>query len=417
MPADQHLDRKAGLAALLLPGFPAGPKKTTMNLLEILEKIFGGNFAALASRFLGEPESNTKSAITSMVPALLGAIVQKGSTPGGAGALINTLNSPQVDANLPGKISELFATGGGNQLVNAGSGILSSLLGPKVNSLTSALSSMSGISGTSATNLIAMAAPLVMGVLKRVVGEQGLNANSLMSLLGNQTKTLQNALDPRLSQAMGLSLPGVAPAAREAVETASSGVNKALPWIILVLAGLLGLWLLRNCSSEKARRVAEETTEAAKSGVATMRSISLPNGVTINAPQGGFIDSLVVFLSNPNWAPGKSFAFDQITFETDSAALTPDSADQIGQLATVLQGYPSINVSVEGHTDNTGDPAANKKLSEDRAAAVKAALIDKGVPGDRVTSVGWGAEKPVASNDTEEGKLKNRRVEITLQKK
>jgi hypothetical protein len=71
VPADQHLDRKAGPAALLLPGFPAGPNRA-MNLLEILEKIFGGNFAALASRFLGEPESNTTSAITSMVSALLG---------------------------------------------------------------------------------------------------------------------------------------------------------------------------------------------------------------------------------------------------------------------------------------------------------------------------------------------------------
>jgi K(+)-stimulated pyrophosphate-energized sodium pump len=122
-------------------------------------------------------------------------------------------------------------------------------------------------------------------------------------------------------------------------------------------------------------------------------------------------------LSNPNWAPGKSFAFDEVTFETDSAALTPDSADQIAQLATVLKAYPSVNVSVEGHTDNTGDPAVNKKLSEDRAASVKAALINQGIPADQVTSVGWGAEKPVASNDTEEGKLKNRRVEITLQKK
>ena len=227
---------------------------------------------------------------------------------------------------------------------------------------------------------------------------------------------------------MGLSLPGVGRAATAAVDTASSGLNKAIPLIILILAGLLGFWLLRTCSSEKARRVAEETksattaavqntTEAAKSAVAAMRSINLPSGMKIDAPQGGFIDSLVTFVSNPSWAPGKSFAFDQITFETDSAALTPDSADQIAQLATVLKEYPSINVSVEGHTDNIGDPAVNKKLSEDRAASVKAALIDKGVPADRVSSMGWGAEKPVASNDTEEGKLKNRRVEITLQKK
>ena len=112
---------------------------------------------------------------------------------------MSALNSPHVDANLPGKISELFATGGGNQLVSAGSGLLSSLLGQKANSLSGALSSMSGISGTSATSLIAMAAPMIMGVLKKVVGEQGLNANGLMSLLGNQTPMLQNAIDPRLS--------------------------------------------------------------------------------------------------------------------------------------------------------------------------------------------------------------------------
>src|SRR5262245_7326306 len=257
-----------------------------MNLLEILEKIFGGNFAALASRFLGEPESNTKSAITSLRPALLGAIVQKDSTPGGPGALMNTLNSSQVDTKLPGKIGELFATGGGNQLVNAGSGILSSLLGGNVNSLTGALSSMSGISGKSATSLIAMAAPLIMGVLKKVVGEQGLNANGLMSLLGNQTRTVQNAIDPRLSQAMGLNLPSVARAPTAAVDTASSGANKLLPWIILVLAALLGFWLLRNCSAVKARRAAEEARSAmvapARSGVAALRSISLPNGTTIN---------------------------------------------------------------------------------------------------------------------------------------
>jgi outer membrane protein OmpA-like peptidoglycan-associated protein len=399
-----------------------------MDLLEILKQLLGSNFAALASRFLGENESNTKSAITSMLPALLGSIVQKGSTPGGASALMNTLNSPQVDANLTDRIGQLVGGGGGNQLVSAGSGLLSSLLGSRANSLTGALSSMSGISGTSANSLVAMALPLILGFLKKIVGEQGLNANGLMSLLGSQAKTLQNEIDPRLSQAMNLSLPRAGQAATAAVDTASSGVSKILPWIVLLLAALLGIWLLRNCSAEKARRAAEETKSAmgaagektagaAKSAVAALRSISLPNGMKVDAPQGGFIDSLAGFLSTPNWAPGKSFAFDEITFETDSSALTPDSAAQIAQLAVVLKAYPSTNVSVEGHTDNTGDPAVNKKLSEDRAASVKAALVDKGVPADQVTSVGWGAEKPVASNDTEEGRIKNRRVEITLQKK
>jgi outer membrane protein OmpA-like peptidoglycan-associated protein len=399
-----------------------------MDLLQLLRTLLGGNFAAIVSEFLGENESNTKSAITSMLPALLGSIVQKGSTPGGASALMNTLNSPQVDATLTDKIGQLLGGGGGNQLVSAGSGLLSSLLGSRVNSFTGALSSMSGIGGTSANSLVVMALPLILGLLKKIVDQQGLNANGLMSLLGDQAQTLQSEIDPRLSQAMGLNLCNLGGAATAAGDTASSGLNKALPWVVLILAALLGLWLFRNCSAEKARKAAEETQsatetavqktgEAAKSAVAALRSISLPNGLKIDAPQGGFIDSLVTFLSNPNWTPGKSFAFDEITFESDSAALTPDSVAQITQLASVLKAYPSTNVSVEGYTDNTGDPAVNKKLSEDRAASVKAALIEKGVPADQVTSVGWGSEKPIASNDTEEGRLKNRRVEIMLQKK
>lgn len=386
-----------------------------MNLLEILRKIFGGDFAALASRFLGEPESNTKSAITSMLPALLGAIVQKGSTSDGASSLLNTLNSPQVDASLLGNVSQLLSGSGANKLVSAGSGLLSSFLGPKANALTGALSSMSGLSGTSATNLVSMAAPLILGGLKKIVGDQGLGASGLMSLLGSQAKTIQNEIDPRLSQAMNLKLPGVREATTAAVDTAAGGRGKAMPWIILGLAALLGLWLFRSC--EKARNAAVETTPVPGAAVGAMRSIDLPNGEKIDVPQGGFIDSLVAYVANPNWAPGKSFALDEITFETNSATLTPTSATQLTRLATVLKAYPSVAVSVDGHTDNTGDPAANKKLSEDRAAAVKDTLVSMGMPADRVTSAGWGAEKPIASNDTEEGKLKNRRVEVTLQKK
>jgi outer membrane protein OmpA-like peptidoglycan-associated protein len=336
------------------------------------------------------------------------------------------LNSSQVDASLPGNVSQLLSGGGENSLVNAGSGLLSSLLGSKANMLGSALSSMSGISGSSATNLLSMAAPLVLGSLKKVVGDQGLNANGLMSLLGSQSRHLENQIDPRLSEAMNLRLPGVGPAATTAVDTAKSSVGKTMPWVALAAALLLGLLLFRTWSTDRARRGAEEAraAQAAAQRVATtrvavvpIRSIDLPNGVKVQAPQGGLIDSLVIFLSNPDWAAGKSFACDGVNFESDSATLASTSTPQLTKLATVLNAYPSAALSVNGYTDNTGDPAANKKLSEDRAAAVKSALVNMGLSPDRVTSEGWGAEKPIASNDTEEGRLKNRRVEITLQKK
>jgi outer membrane protein OmpA-like peptidoglycan-associated protein len=73
-------------------------------------------------------------------------------------------------------------------------------------------------------------------------------------------------------------------------------------------------------------------------------------------------------------------------------------------------------VSVRGHTDNTGDPAANKKLSADRAAAVKGALVGQGIPATQIASEGHGPEQPIASNDTEEGRARNRRVELVVTK-
>ncbi len=80
----------------------------------------------------------------------------------------------------------------------------------------------------------------------------------------------------------------------------------------------------------------------------------------------------------------------------------------------MLTDNPTVKVSIEGHTqaDNTGSPAANKVLSEQRAKAVMNALIAKGITANRLSSKGWGQEKPIGDNKTEEGRAKNRRVEI-----
>jgi len=400
-----------------------------MNLLDLLKQIFGGNFAALASNVLGASESNTKSAVTSMIPALLGSLVQKGSTSQGASSLLNMINSPQVDSGIVGNMSQLLGGGGNvNQLVNTGSGLINSLLGSNAGPLGNALASMSGLSGSSTSKLLALGAPFLFGGLKKLVGEHGLNTSGLMSLLGDQANSVQNAIDPRLAQAMNLRLPDVSGAAREVAAETAGGFNKILPWLIglLVLVPLL-LWMSRSCSTKTAQEAADTTraaadatrnaaqnaANAASAGAAALRSVQLPGGGTIQIPTGGFTDSLVAFL-NGNAPAGQSFAFDAVTFETDSARLASASNDQLAQLAAVLKAYPTVVIAVEGHTDNTGDPAANKKLSEDRAAAVKDALVGMGVPAERVTSTGWGAEKPIASNDTEEGKLKNRRVEISI---
>ncbi len=101
-----------------------------------------------------------------------------------------------------------------------------------------------------------------------------------------------------------------------------------------------------------------------------------------------------------------------ILFETGKETIQAESQPLIDQVYELLNGNPDLKVSIEGHTDNTGTVAGNKKLSEERAKAVMNALITLGIKAERLSSVGWGQEKPVADNRTEDGRSKNRRVEI-----
>jgi outer membrane protein OmpA-like peptidoglycan-associated protein len=101
-----------------------------------------------------------------------------------------------------------------------------------------------------------------------------------------------------------------------------------------------------------------------------------------------------------------------IHFDTGKATIKPESEKIVGEIAALLKGQPDLKVSIEGHTDNTGTPQGNKTLSDERAKAVLAAVAALGVEAGRMSAVGWGQDKPVADNATEEGRAKNRRVEI-----
>ena len=101
-----------------------------------------------------------------------------------------------------------------------------------------------------------------------------------------------------------------------------------------------------------------------------------------------------------------------INFDTGKAEIKPESQGTVAQIVALLNGHEDLKLSIEGHTDNVGTPAANKTLSEQRAKAVMAAVIKGGVAASRLSAVGWGQEKPVADNRSEDGRAKNRRVEI-----
>lgn len=103
-----------------------------------------------------------------------------------------------------------------------------------------------------------------------------------------------------------------------------------------------------------------------------------------------------------------------ILFDVNSAALKPQSQSVLSQTADVMVRYPDSDILVKGHTDSTGSERYNQELSERRAKSVQNYLIAKGVSTQRITAIGFGKTMPVASNDTPEGREKNRRVEIEI---
>jgi outer membrane protein OmpA-like peptidoglycan-associated protein len=105
-----------------------------------------------------------------------------------------------------------------------------------------------------------------------------------------------------------------------------------------------------------------------------------------------------------------------INFDTGKSTIKPESAQAIGEIAKLLNADPGLKIYVVGHTDNVGGVDSNIKLSQDRAEAVLQALVrDHGIAPGRLRSYGCGQFAPVASNDSEEGRAKNRRVELVKQ--
>lgn len=116
----------------------------------------------------------------------------------------------------------------------------------------------------------------------------------------------------------------------------------------------------------------------------------------------------------PEHAAPQSTELPVIRFVNDSSALTPEAKTALDQVIETLKGQPGLQVEIQGHTDSLGREAYNLWLSQQRAEAVRYFLVQHGVEATRLNAVGYGEYRPAASNDTEEGRVANRRVEFKL---
>lgn len=348
-----------------------------VNLLSLAKDALGGDFPKLAGQFLGESQGATQSALSLLLPAVVGVIAKKGATQEGATGLMSLINGTSLDAGSTQNVTGLFGGGGAgiNALVKAGAaGLVPALFGDKAGALANTLGSSSGIKPASATNLVAMVVPLVLSMLKKFIGDKGLNASSLASLLSAQGPHLQGALDSRITSALGYSDPasflgglsgpqaetarraGAAVAGGAAATTAAtkSGLMRWLPWLIGA-AALLLIWNLMSGRSG--------TTEAPEPTAA----------VTTSAPNAGAPASAAVEVSLPA----------KVSFDVGSAVIGADGGRTIEAVGEMIR-RDELEVSLTGYTDQTGDAAVNEALAKERATAVRDALKAAGVAEERM---------------------------------
>jgi len=190
----------------------------------------------------------------------------------------------------------------------------------------------------------------------------------------------------------------------------------------LIIAALV--WLANHGHKPVQDLVSQGTTtatNAANSALSALGSFgkrTLPNNVELNIPQFGVENKLLDFIQSSRPVDDATwFDFDRLLFNTGAATLQPSSQDQLQNIANILKAYPNVHIKIGGYTDNTGDAAANLKLSADRANNVMDELVRLGVPASQLTAEGYGDQHPVADNSTEEGRARNRRISIRVTQK
>jgi outer membrane protein OmpA-like peptidoglycan-associated protein len=392
-----------------------------MNLIQTVLGLLTPQLISKIAGMIGEsPEATTKT-MGGVLPAILGSLIQKGGNAQGAGALIDLMKNNKVDAGLLDNLSDIL--GGGEKtagLQQTGGNLVAALIGDKLGPIGNLLGAFGGVKANSAQSLMGLAAPLVLGaVAKHLPG--GLDPTKLIGLLDGQKEHVAKALPPGLGALMGFAAPTMAaaaptpPATPRVVPPAPPAQEEkkgggVLPWILGAAAlGAIALIGPRTCAQTDNAAVVEQVKDLAG-------KLSLPGGVELQVPPGSIGEQLFRFLSGNETAP-KNFVFDNLTFQTGSANLTPESKATVDAITAILKAYPNVNATIEGYTDSQGSAAKNKQLSEQRAKTVADAMIAAGVDGARLVTAGHGADKPIADNATPEGREKNRRIELTVTKK
>ena len=393
------------------------------SLLDSLkEQITPDLIRGLASN-LGESGDSVQKALQGGSAAMLATLASKAQDSGFLSQIMNLIASSSV-RNAMGA-----AAGGGSSTVSgasqAGSTFLNMVFGNNLSSIQNKIAEFSGIRASSAGSILSMAAPMVLGTLASKVNTEGLSASGLGNLLTSELPALRSFLPA------GFAIPGLSSVVPQVSRVVDEIRPKSKGWMwlvalaILVIGGLI--WFVNRGPSVRTAvstvtDTASQAGSAVASGAASLGAFiktSIPGGMELNIPQNGMENRLLSFIRDPSAQVNDEtwFEFDRLLFDTNSPSLQASSQEQLQNIANILKAYPNVHVRIGGYTDNQGDPAANLRLSQDRADSVLGQLGILGVEPARMDAKGYGEEHPVADNATEQGRAQNRRVALRVTQK
>lgn len=422
------------------------------SLLDSIQGYLTSSVVNAAASHLGESEAGVSKAVKGIAATLLAGMAGKAHDAGALGSLFGML----TDKNNHGLLDNIGGLVGGGNLAHgdpkdiAGK-LVGALFGDKTGGILQAITSFGGLKAGSASSLLGLAGPLVMGVLGKKIAADHLNADGFKSLLLKEQDSFRGALPAGVGDILGLgnfagaAKPAAAAAATAAAATAAAA-RRGTPlwmWAVPALLGVLLIgWLLTRGGEKKVATAPVETPapveapavesappadtvvqptiidEAANKAGEFVRSLG---AFELRGATGGVEERLVGFIDSgrePCTDADCWFSFDRLTFNTGSADLDMEkSRDQINNIVEILKAYPNIQLKIGGYTDNTGSEDANMKLSMARAQAVVNAVTALGVDPARMVAEGYGSQFPRASNDTEEGRAMNRRIDVRVRQR